>query len=101
MKTTTLALVATLLLLCSCLGRTDDEPEFTGTLTAGTMELDHFPAKTVGVSGLGYYCRLVYECACPILSPGDVMRCRELAQEYDEATCQAIIQNDVTECLED
>ncbi len=93
------ASIALSLLLAGCLGRTDEESEEPGRLAPGTLRLEEFPGARPGVVGLGYYCRLVSECGCPLLSPDDVESCRQEVTLFDEETCESMLYRAVPECL--
>lgn len=88
------------LLLSSCFSRTEEEEEtvFPGTLTAGSLHLQEYPVDASGVSGLGPFCRLIFECGCPLLFPDDIAYCRTEVWSYTEEFCEALLYNQLPEC---
>ncbi len=93
-------LIAVLLGVGGCLARsTDEETEPSSGLVAGHLSLELFPVDSTGIDGLSYYCRLYYDCGCPILSPDDIEWCREEVWYYSEEDCQAIVTGAVPECI--
>lgn len=87
------------LIFGGCLGHGEEDPSDPGRLSSGYIELDEFPIGVPGVAGLGPFCRRVYECGCPILSPDDIGGCHQEMAIMDEDTCQTMLQRAVPECL--
>ena len=88
------------ILAASCLSRNEEEEETTypAALTAGAMSLEEFPVDTEGVSGLGPFCRRVFECGCPYLFPDDISYCRNEVWSYSEEFCETLLYNQLPEC---
>jgi hypothetical protein len=95
-----LTIIVATVALTGCLGRVEDEDlDVPADLTSGLLELELYPVSTIGVSGLGPFCREIYECGCPLLSPDDPAWCRDEVWHYSEETCENMLRNVVPECF--